>query len=482
MSVQRTARHLLAATLAVGTLLMGVPAKLMGGPAKLAAQATDSGWPWPRRLPAEQSDLPAFLRFPGFVRQLHVAPTGADTSPGTAAAPLRTIAAALAAARRRGPGTEILVHAGTYRETVTIDFSGTPQGWYGLRGYPGERPVIAGSDGWELLHLKGASYVLVEGLELSGSKLGTRTQDGSWIGSREDLFRWGTRFQACLPSGENCGTGLQIGGNAEAAIHHVVVRDLVVHDFPGGGIQTDAADLLLIEHNLVHHNAHFSFYGHSGISVFQSKAAAGAGERPPHGIIVRRNVAYANHQHVPSTAIGWDRPTDGNGIIVDMGATHAYPHRTLVESNLVFDNGGSGIHTLRSDQVDIVNNTAFWNSANPAQDDGEIFANGSQGVRILNNILVARPGQRLNSNWDNRELQTAGNLLSGTRAPDVLGPNDLLADPRLKAPSTDLATADFTPLPGSPAIDHSRPPLLAATDLSGKPAIRTRDLGAIEAP
>jgi hypothetical protein len=473
MSASLPARHLLAAALAAGALLLGMPA---------THAQEQGGWPWPRRAPAERSDLPAFLRFPGFVRQLHVAPGGADTSPGTAAAPLRTIGAAVAAARRLGPGTEILVRAGTYRETVTIDFSGTPQAWYGLRGHPGERPVIAGSAGWELLHLKGASHVLVEGLELSGSKLGTRTGDGTAINSREDLFRWGLRFKECLPSGENCGTGLHLGGSAGAAIHHVVVRDLVVHDFPGGGIQTDAADLLLIEDNLVHHNAHFSFYGHSGISVFQSKAAAGTGERPPHGVVVRRNVSFANHQHVPSTAIGWDRPTDGNGIIVDMGTTHAYPYRTLVESNLVFDNGGSGIHTLHSNHVDIVNNTAFWNSANPAQDDGEIYANGSQGVRILNNILVARPGQRLNSNWDNRDLQTAGNLLSGTVTPEVLGTSDLVADPRLKAPSTDPAKADFTPSPGSPAIDRSRPPLVAATDLDGKRAVRTRDLGAIEAP
>lgn len=33
-----------------------------------------------------------------------------------------------------------------------------------------------------------------------------------------------------------------------------------------------------------------------------------------------------------------------------------------MQNNLVYENGGSGIHSLKSDRVDIVNNTAFRNS------------------------------------------------------------------------------------------------------------------------
>lgn len=92
------------------------------------------------------------------------ASAGDDDNAGSLQSPFGTIQKAATVAR---PGDTVLVRAGTYRETVTIDFSGTPQGWYALRGYPGERPVIAGSDGWELLHLKGASSRLPQSCQLS---------------------------------------------------------------------------------------------------------------------------------------------------------------------------------------------------------------------------------------------------------------------------------------------------------------------------
>jgi hypothetical protein len=52
----------------------------------------------------------------------HVATNGADSNPGTDSKPFRTIQKAVNAAK---PGDSILVHAGVYREVVTIRTSGT---------------------------------------------------------------------------------------------------------------------------------------------------------------------------------------------------------------------------------------------------------------------------------------------------------------------------------------------------------------------
>lgn len=53
---------------------------------------------------------------------IHVATTGSDANPGTAAKPLRTIQKAV---DRSGPGAKILVHKGTYNQQISITHSGT---------------------------------------------------------------------------------------------------------------------------------------------------------------------------------------------------------------------------------------------------------------------------------------------------------------------------------------------------------------------
>jgi parallel beta-helix repeat protein len=208
---------------------------------------------------------------------------------------------------------------------------------------------------------------------------------------------------------------------------------MVIHDFPGGGISTNQADYLLVEDNLVYGNANWSFYGNSGISVWQAKAAATT-ESVPHRIVVRRNASQNNRQFVPSTACCGPTITDGNGIIVDQNKATSYPHRTLVENNVVFGNGGSGIHVFASRRVDVVNNTAYQNSATPELDDGEIYSNGGEDVRIYNNVAYARPGDRANSNWNNRNVAYAGNVWFGGPVA-AKGPTDVVADPRLAAPA-----------------------------------------------
>ena len=55
------------------------------------------------------------------LQERHVAPTGSDAAGGTAAAPWRTIQKA---AQSAAPGETVLIHAGTYAETVTVGVSG----------------------------------------------------------------------------------------------------------------------------------------------------------------------------------------------------------------------------------------------------------------------------------------------------------------------------------------------------------------------
>ncbi|MDA3959847.1 MAG: right-handed parallel beta-helix repeat-containing protein [Planctomycetota bacterium] len=88
-----------------------------------------------------------------------VTPDGDDGATGTAVAPLRSVAAAVE--RARG-GDVITLRAGTYREKVVFSVkrhSGTAEQPTTLRAWPGERPILTGSDlvtGWE--HHTGAIW------------------------------------------------------------------------------------------------------------------------------------------------------------------------------------------------------------------------------------------------------------------------------------------------------------------------------------
>ena len=71
-----------------------------------------------------------------------------------------------------------------------------------------------------------------------------------------------------------------------------------------------------------------------------------------------------------------------------------YTGKCLVANNLVYENGGSGIHTFRSDNVDIINNTVFNNGSTPELGWSELFANDSENVNIFNNLVYSRTGNK----------------------------------------------------------------------------------------
>jgi hypothetical protein len=74
-------------------------------------------------------------------RTLHVAP---KERPGVARdLQFRTISEA---AEKAGPGDTVVIHAGTYRETVTVNTSGTPERPIRFQAAPGESVTISGAD------------------------------------------------------------------------------------------------------------------------------------------------------------------------------------------------------------------------------------------------------------------------------------------------------------------------------------------------
>jgi hypothetical protein len=400
----------------------------------------------------------------------YVSGTGADQNDGLSrATAFRTIQKA---ADLTKPGDTVLIMDGTYTNSwpggpvVELKNSGTEDAWITFKAAPDQHPVLSFT-GEQGIYSKNASYIEINGLTIIGCNATTTLDYAMAHKDQED------------PRCDGSGIFLDGRGQGSNLPHHYRILNNSVSECGGGGIGACEADELDIERNHVFDNSWYTRWGTSGISVCVMRDA---NRRIGYRTIIRGNIVYNNHTLVP--CVQSHDLSDGNGIIIDSNNETHYSGRTLVANNLCVHNGGSGIHTFHSAHVDIVNNTTWHNSQK--LDYGEIFANGSSDVNIVNNICVAEDGKPMNSDWNhNQKITYDHNLMFGGKPPVVKGNHTLNVDPLFVEPGPDFAKADFHLQPNSPAhrailVDSSTPPLLltgAPRDFSG--AI---DLGMYAAP
>lgn len=451
----------------------GLPCRALGLAAALAiapAACTDATTAAPSPAPAGASPVEpadadaatdaALAASPATT--VFVAPDGDDARDGRSrASAVRTIQRGVDLA---GPGDVVGVAAGTYaepdstRNVATLARAGTAAHWIRLRAEPGQAVVIR-SRNWQGIGVQ-APYVIVEGFHVVGALGELLAGDPARAarGALDDPVTDGNGIGVAGPS-----------GSPGVPVHHVVVRGNVVEQVPGGGIYTYGADRVTVEDNVVRDCAYFSPYGNSGISLYQNRASDRLG-----GVhmLVRRNRVSGCENRVPFYAAG--QVTDGNGIIVDDSrnaqngsAAGAYRWRTRVVNNVVWDNGGRGIHVYASDHVDVVNNSTYHNSRHPDIREGELSAITAGDVRFVNNLAIAAPGRPAGTVYEGAGVQFVRNLLTGGPPPaGAASPANLLGvDPRL----TDPAAARFTLRASSPARGAGTRWLAPTLDADGRP-------------
>jgi hypothetical protein len=137
---------------------------------------------------------------------LHVAPTGSDSSTGTAAAPFRTIAKAVSVLST--PGDTILLQGGMYvcPTTTTISKSGSSTARYYLLVEPGGRALLdcssqAVNGSNRGIYLSG-SYWYIRGLDIKEAG-----DNGMYVTGSNNIIEFCTFFG-------NRDTGLQLSGGA----------------------------------------------------------------------------------------------------------------------------------------------------------------------------------------------------------------------------------------------------------------------------
>ncbi|MBC8040281.1 MAG: Ig-like domain repeat protein, partial [Opitutaceae bacterium] len=454
----------------------------------------------------------------------YVATNGTDNTSGgrgtAATLPFLTANYAMSLAQ---PGDIIVLRGGTYNNSITfrkyvvatnsfVMVIGAPDAWVVLRSYPGETPVIRsklyGTISFGMNNYTGpaCAYLEIRGMTTRGYSTvdanGDRDLDPA-VGSLQALLGKGGEV--------NC-SGISADGRSMTNLmHDIRIADNVSEYETGGGIGVARVDKILIENNVSRYNSWWTGYGSSG---FSSLVPVDFENNADYRAVFQNNQSYGNETMAP--AVGNDvRFTDGNGIIIDInrnddvaaGTGLAYRGRTLVQNNLVYNNGGSGIHAFNAQNVDIVHNTAYLNSASPRLEYAQIYAGYSKNVNIRDNILVA-PGNPSGDATRNEPFISNGSQnVSGTifyqnnlfyglgnniTAPsgNVLtpagnfAPNTTGADPLFIAPSRNPSAANFRLRSTSPALNIAAAlSYRSGVDITGRPRLlssSTTDLGAYQ--
>jgi serralysin len=320
------------------------------------------------------------------LRSFYVSTTGSDSNAGTSARPFKTINHALGLSYLTG-GDCVVVLPGIYDEAVFLRKSGTndsPTGYVALvsqvpRAARIRASVKSDSTGIYIGAMGADHHIIVDGFTVSGGK------NLNW---REGIF--------ILQS------------------HHIMILNNHVHHVQRGGIEGVYSDHITIDRNIIHDTSKESPYNNqtSGISLYQARAVDDA---PGWHNIITRNISFNSMRGDTGTR----DHSDGNGIIIDdfrntQGGSTAgvFRYPTLVENNLAFNNGGSGIHAFFSDHVTVINNTVFNNNLDP-MNPGTYRGNLSNAIGSdntwVNNISVANPDSNsYNTAMADYSIQSAG--------------------------------------------------------------------------
>ncbi len=409
----------------------------------------------------------------------YVSPTGNDANSGTSlSSPFLTLQHA---ADLTNPGDIVYAMSGTYTTSSTyvlwITRSGTPNAWITYQAYPGQHPVIqVGNNTWSWAGIAvsapspnngvtSTGYIVISGFEVIGNNANV-----SWA-----------KAQANANNGSDAttnSTGIDIGlewtapapwtATSPANTHHIVVQNNVVHDNPLGGIGVAGSDYTTVQGNTVYGNSLYSPYAGSGISIWD---AHNIDTNPGYHVFVVGNISHDNVEYIGNMYYNGGI-TDGNGIIIDSNRVASFSGRTLVANNLIYNNGGSGIHAFNSQHADFMFNTAYMNNSNIQE--GEIFSNTGTDIQIMSNIMYARSGSYVNSNCSNdgTVVSNYNTEFNGTAYgcgspanPLAQGSHDHFSNP-LFVNGAPIG-GNFHLQSGSPAIGTGNPALIPSMNLDG---------------
>ncbi len=388
-----------------------------------------------------------------FAVNYYVSPAGNDDANGLSiATPFLTIERATYAVL---PGDTVFVRAGTYSKSspesliAFLTISGTANNPITFKNYPNENPILQmNATNWGAFGINGCDYITIDGFTI--------------IGNNDNItLAYAQSQQLITGNPSTSGNGIAINtefNNETNRPHHIIVRNCKISKCGGGGIYTYNADYITIENNIVSECGWYAPYGNSGISMYQNWNSDS--NTTAFKNFITGNTCFRNENFIPFFVVG--SITDGNGIIIDdcrntqnNSTLGVYLGKTYVANNLVFDNGGRGIHCYESDNVLVVNNTCYKNCQSAAVKDGEFTAFDASNITFVNNIAspdVAVPPIKKDDNTTSNILAFNNLFTANASIANPSGTNTITGLAGFINSSVNFANADFHLQQNSAAI------------------------------
>ncbi|HXB44343.1 MAG TPA: choice-of-anchor Q domain-containing protein [Puia sp.] len=406
----------------------------------------------------------------------YVSPSGNNTSGLSPSTGFRTIQQGADVAKG---GDTVFVMNGTYTNTLyssivaIINAKGTASNWVVFKNYPGHTPVIKLAANWAGISLAGAEYVIIDGLTI--------------VGYNDSItLSYATSQEYNLDNPYTSANGISIQPdfrNPTNRSSHIIIRNCTVKKCGGGGMGSSKADYITIDNNTVSECGWYGPFDGSAISLYQNWNSDAAVTTKN---FITNNTCFNNRNLVPFFAVG--SITDGNGIIIDdsrntqnNSTLGPYKSTTYIANNLVYNNGGRGIHVFQSDNVMVVNNTSYLNcQVVPGDELSAIFAGN---ISFINNISLPRPGLRPVGQYLSTNIVADYNLWAANDSlANPYGTHTKTGKPLFVIPSANPLVADFHLQPGSIAINAGTSANAPATDHDGLTRSNTDsiDIGAYQ--
>ncbi len=430
--------------------------------------------------------------------------TGNDSNTGTStAAPLKTLNASMLKA---APGDVINVMAGTYNYMnqgfgitgsslwISPAYSGTPGNPITYRVNPGDegQVILQNYQGWSAISIDGADHIIIDGFKIIGQTA---------FYSHQDLENEYYALRAASSSSSrNSGYGIivqrEYGTNPWDPAVNVIIRNCDISQIAGGGIALFGVGKTIIENNKIYNTSRYSTVGASGLSAIHSRDCEPGNPSTPcasfpnpaddaYNLIFRNNTIYDNDNYYECQCAGYTVITDGNGIIMDLNNDGIYNHqgKTLIENNVVYNNGGKGIHSFHSDNVDIINNSVYNNGHRPNQwGTCDISLFDANNINVYNNAVKTIGNYPSMHFYQSNNVNVFNNVHAKGINSNGVGYNNgsnLQQDPLFQ----NEGAANFKLQSSSPAIDHGNSAYpISTTDFEGNNRVAgaSVDAGAYE--
>lgn len=360
------------------------------------------------------------------------------------------------------PGDTLIVHGGTYSFSgrLSLTQAATETDPVVIRAAEGETPVVTRDASQNIINIEGASWITIDGLELTGGGDGIKIADSSHC----------TLIRNHIHNVGGVGINFKPGTS-----HHFRVEHNQIHHTSGTGegMYIGCNDAACVVHssdfvyNWVHHTA-----GDQGDGIELKQGSWG--NTIAHNVIHDTNwpciIIYGTAGH--------DRNVVSSNLVMRCGDSGIQAAAdALVANNIVLDSPGNGInshdHQCETNNLVVVHNTVI--EASPCMRLSDW--GGRTGMVLANNAIYCPGGTAIGLASGSGSVAIEGNVVLGSVSGASSGWTGGVS---IDADFEDYGSLDVWPTAASALLDAAADAHATAVDFNGSARTSPHDAGAYE--